>query len=235
VAHKASRTVRADRGQAPSRPWGLASLGPYVYGLPGVLVHVLTLIGIGRSILPAGSPLVLAANSLMAVVGLILLCVLLQWTIRQGLFWRLLAPLARFRLQPAVYPVLGKRAAYYLELMQVHPNMLLMKPKTLATRAGLYRWEAEFLVHHPDFVPRVDIEECIRRALMVPFDWPRRGYGEECTKERLIWYASKGKLVWTALDVEAATRQSRADALRVLEAQRRDELGKSSGATRVKR
>jgi hypothetical protein len=210
-------------------------VGPYVYGLPGVLVHVLTLAGIGRSLLPAGSPLFFVANGLMAAVALILLGVLLQWSIRQGLFWRALAPVARFRLHPAEHPVLGERAAYYLELMQVHPHMLLMKPKTLATRAGLYRWEGEFLVRHPDFVPRVDIEECIRRALMVPFDWPRHGYGEECTKERLIWYASKGKLVWTALDVEAATKESRADALRVLEAQLRDELGKSSGATRVKR
>jgi hypothetical protein len=191
--------------------------------LPPAVVAILILAGAISPNAPASWPYSFSLKWLavlgIAGVGLFLTRIFS----RTGLLWRPLGCLARFRLEPVDRPV-GEKVSHYSELISLHIPMLQMTPRELAQRAGLFRWEAEFIVRHPSFVPRSDAESRIRGALMVPQDWPRNGYGSECTKQRLLWYSSKGQCVWTAQHIEAATANSRAAVLRVLEAELQNAL-----------
>lgn len=106
--------------------------------------------------------------------------------------------------------------------------MLLMTRKELAHLTGLFSWEADFIMRNPEFIPRSDLHEPMRVALMVGPKWPQEGYGDECTKERLLWYASKGYSGITAEKVEKWTPEIRAAVLEMLEEERRDDLKRGS-------
>lgn len=151
----------------------------------------------------------------LAVAGvLILVGLLLRRLVRSGLVWAPLYPLAQFRLRPVG---LLEDPGTHAQLLNIQRRILLMSPKELGQKAGIYRWESEYLCRNPSFLPRPDVQARIRTALMVPSNWPRRGYGSDYTKQRLAWYAAKGQLAWTALRIESATASERTHVLRLIE------------------
>jgi hypothetical protein len=123
----------------------------------------------------------------------------------------------RQSLAPAIPPSM-RRISEHRELITIHIPMLQMTTAELAERAAISPEQAVYVEDHPDFVPSQDIEARIRKALMVPLNWPTEGYGDECTTQRLLWYASKGQYVWMLAGLKTTTPRSRAAALRVLEA-----------------
>lgn len=94
----------------------------------------------------------------------------------------------------------------------------------LADRAGIFWWEADFIMRNPGFIPRLDVQRAIRRALMVGTMWPRSGYGDKCVKQRLKWYGEKQYCAYTWEQIEAMTSDERAVVLEVIELQRRSDL-----------
>jgi hypothetical protein len=195
------------------------SAASLVAAAPSAVVSMLQLAGVALPIslawlqrvsLPWLPSVVLLSTSL--VVGR---------AIRSGAIWRLLAPVARFRLK-----AFGRRDrtrdALHAELVRDHIPLLRMSLLELVCETGLPIWEASFLMRHPDFKLRYDVMDRVWNALMVPGDWPRREsrneYGRKCTKRRLLWYASKGECVWTASEIDAMSNEARATALSILEA-----------------
>lgn len=143
------------------------------------------------------------------------------WFWRRGLVARALRPVAdsisRYRLTPFEHRPSDDRRSQYSDLMTTHIRTLEMTSLELASRAKLTLREAEFLVRHPEFFPRIDVEEQVRLALMVPPDWPKNGYGPDFTKQRLCWYASKHHCGYTASRIEAMTNKRRAKILSLIE------------------
>lgn len=100
--------------------------------------------------------------------------------------------IGRWHLKPLSHPRTDDDALVYHELIREHLPLLRMTWLEFASRTGLPFWDAIALLDDPSFVPRPDVEERVRRALMVPDGWsPGRGYGSACTIERLKWYTRK--------------------------------------------
>ena len=117
----------------------------------------------------------------------------------------------------------------YSELIRRHVRLLAMSKNELAVRAGIRRRDAGFIINHPDYFPRADVVKAVRRALMVPVEWPAGGYGDKCTKERLLWYSKKGYAALTAEKIEGLTSEVRRTVLDAIEQQRRADLNPKRG------
>jgi hypothetical protein len=154
-------------------------------------------------------------HRMFAVLGAFgLIALLVRSLYRSGRLWVPLYPLAKFRLAPVGRP---HDLGGYRDLISRQRPLLQITTKEVAQRAGIYLWEAAYLCANPSFIPRQDVQARIRTAMMVPSNWPRRGYGPQCTKERLAWYATKRQVAWTAHQLETMTPRDRAQVLRLLE------------------
>jgi hypothetical protein len=107
----------------------------------------------------------------------------IRWLVRGGLDYR-----ASVVLRPLDGPITGAASVRHEMLILDQRRVLRMTLNELATRMGLPRWQVSFLIRRPYFVPRADIEDRLGRALMVTPEWPEKGYGSECTRNRLLWY-----------------------------------------------
>jgi len=210
---RSRRLVGLQRGRTLDRLLVILGL---IFNLPQFVVAVLELARVKLSSFIA-SQLIRSTMESLAVLGCIACVIaLLRWLDRTGLLWWPVGWLARIKFSSIDQPSQIHRNQY-AELIREQFPMLQMTAREFSRGARLHIWEAWVFIKNPDFVPRHDVEKRIREALMVPDDWPRRGYGPKFVKARLLWYYSKGDSAWTAPEIEAETRKNRATMLKVVE------------------
>lgn len=198
------------------------------------LVLVLTIVGITIGIPECVLSICsLSGVQLIAVNAWPLLRTMLMWAAIAGLGSIVLAGCVRARDTGFLYLISEKKARRELKpntdapasevteqhaaLITEQPALLRMTPKEFAERVPLPPYQAWFLIRNPMFVPRSEVIVGIRAAFMVPEYWPSQGYGPECTRRRLLWFASKGLFVWTVERIQGTTEEGRSLALQILE------------------
>jgi hypothetical protein len=221
VGNSGKQPTRSDASH--SVKWDVClKLIAVLLALPGFVVQVCNLAGFK---LPIALLVHAAANPKWVNTLFLISLSSFLWLgrgILRFLFRPLLDFLAQFRLNSHQQQN-SLRAAYHFELMRDHPRLLSMTYEELAKEARIFWWEADFVMRNPDFIPRSDIEETIRQALMVGPDWPPE-YGSNEIRKRLIWYYRKGYSVLTAEKVERLTEEARKQVLEEIEQRRRYDL-----------
>lgn len=141
--------------------------------------------------------------------------------------------LIAWRLTPIGAPRSDNQTSAYTELVSTQPRLLLMTDEEAASRAGLPVRYIRFLFSRPWFVPRIDVEQRLRPALMVATEWcGGDDYGDECTIARLKWYVQKGVVAYTLLPrLISANPSQRKNVLRLKEKHVRTMLSKKGQAS----
>lgn len=235
VAFSFVRCMMGDSLKKPAKNYDILAVIAIVLAIPGFLVEICHLTGINLPIpvfAHAIAKIPKSIDLLLMLFSLGLLVVSTWWLRRQWvshvLQWAcrpVLHALAKYKCQRIGQSKSRMSAVDYAHLIEEHPRLLHMTRAEFAAACGISSWVVHYIWDHPDRIPREDLLEEICRVLMVSKKWPKGGYGDECTKQRLKWYENK-RLGFghTFKDIENLTPGNRAKILELLERKLRENL-----------